>query len=290
MKRLAPVFSFLVFILCAAVTIAEENRVVVIGIDGWTASSLSKAELSVIKRMMREGASTLSVVTEMPTNSPTNWSSLFMGVGPDVHGLTSEGPMKAGYVPKCPSIFALLRDQKPESEIGAFYEWHKIKYLFSKGSLNHSQHLPRMFDVSLALAVAPYIKWKKPSLLYFHIDAIDHLGHTNGFDSPRYLKTLEKYDKKIGKIESFVKKAGVFADTVFMIVTDHGGKGFHHGGDSPEERYTPLVIYGKNIKKNYTIKREVKIEDIPATIAFIIGIEPPEEWIGMPLDEIFMEQ
>ena len=92
MKRLAPIFSFLVFILCAAVTIAEENRVVVIGIDGWTASSLSKAELSVIKRMMREGASTLSVVTEMPTNSPTNWSSLFMGVGPDVHGLTSEGP------------------------------------------------------------------------------------------------------------------------------------------------------------------------------------------------------
>ncbi|MDR0784460.1 MAG: alkaline phosphatase [Treponema sp.] len=287
MKKLLFIYLFLLFVLSA--TVAGENRVVVIGIDGWTASSLSKADLPTVKRMMREGASTLSVVDELPTNSPTNWSSLFMSVGPDAHGLTSEGPMKAGYVPKYPSVFTLLRDQKPQSEIGAFYEWHKIKRLFSKGALNHSQHLPRMFDVSLVLSVAPYIKQKKPTLLFFHIDATDHRGHTNGFDSPKYLKTLEKYDKKIGKIENFVKKADVFADTVFMLVTDHGGKGFHHGGDSPEERYTPLVVYGKNVKKGYVIEREVKIEDIPATIAFILGVEPPEEWIGTPIDEIFMK-
>ncbi|MDR0412153.1 MAG: alkaline phosphatase [Treponema sp.] len=288
MKKLF-ISPFLLFVLCVAVSADGENRVVIIGIDGWTASSLSKANLPTIKRMMREGASTLSVVDELPTNSPTNWSSLFMGVSPDLHGLTSEGPMKAGYVPKYPSIFTLLRNQKPNSEIGAFYEWHKIKHLFSKGALNHSQHLPRMFDVSLTLSVAPYIKQRKPALLFFHIDATDHRGHTDGFDSPKYLRTLEKYDKKIAKIENFVKKADIFTDTVFMIVTDHGGKGLHHGGDSPEERYTPLVVYGKNIKKDHIIEREVKIEDISATIAFILGVEPPEEWIGMPIDEIFVE-
>jgi phosphopentomutase len=71
------------------------------------------------------------------------------------------------------------------------------------------------------------------------------------------------------------------------VGTDHGGKGTHHGSDSPEERLVPYIFYGKNIKQGYEIKtQDIKITDMTATIAFLFGLKQPDSWLGLPIREI----
>ena len=35
--------------------------------------------------------------------------------------------------------------------------------------------------------------------------------------------------------------------------TDHGGVGTKHGGDSPTERFTPVILYGPTLKQGLQI-------------------------------------
>ena len=40
-----------------------------------------------------------------------------------------------------PTVFQLLRDARPEAEIGCLYEWEGIKYLVDTLSLNYHYHV-----------------------------------------------------------------------------------------------------------------------------------------------------
>jgi hypothetical protein len=48
-------------------------------------------------------------------------------------------------------------------------------------------------------------------------------------------------------------------------------------------------VFGNNIKKGYIIKSMVMIYDIPATVAYILGVKTPQPWIGRPITEIFID-
>ena len=61
----------------------------------------------------------------LPSSSAINWASMFMGAGPELHGYTEWGS-KTPELPSrvlnkngiFPTVFQLLRDARPEAEIG----------------------------------------------------------------------------------------------------------------------------------------------------------------------------
>jgi arylsulfatase A-like enzyme len=108
-----------------------------------------------------------------------------------------------------------------------------------------------------------------------------------GHDTPEYYSALEKVDARIGKIIQAVRDAGIEKETVIMVVADHGGIQKGHGGKSLQEVETPFVIYGSGIKKGYEIKGVVIDYDYASTVARILGLERPQAWRGMPVDEVF---
>ena len=85
---------------------------------------------------MADGSYTLEKRSALPSSSAINWASMFMGAGPELHGYTQWGS-KTPELPSrvlnqhgiFPTIFQLLRDARPEAEIGCLYEWDGIKYL-----------------------------------------------------------------------------------------------------------------------------------------------------------------
>ena len=74
---------------------------------------------------------------------------MFMGAGPELHGYTQWGS-KTPELPSrvlnqhgiFPTIFQLLRDARPEAEIGCLYEWDGIKYLVDTLALSHYAQAP----------------------------------------------------------------------------------------------------------------------------------------------------
>lgn len=274
----------------------KARHVVLIGLDGWGAYSVEKANMPHLKQLMNDGSYTLEKRSVLPSSSAVNWASMFMGAGPELHGYTDWGsktpelPSRVIYKNNIfPTVFQLLRDAEPKAEIGALYEWAGIKYLVDTLSLNyHAQALDyNKYPTSLCELSVKYIQDKKPNLVAICFDNPDHVGHQAGHDTPDYYTKLEELDGYIGQIVQAVKEAGILDDTIFIITSDHGGINKGHGGKTMNEMQTAFIISGKGIKKGNRFSESMMQFDVASTIAAIFQLKQPQVWIGRPMMQVF---
>lgn len=274
----------------------KAEHVIFIGLDGWGSYSVEKANMPHVKKLMQEGAYTLKKRSVLPSSSAVNWASMFMGAGPELHGYTDWGSK----IPELPSrelnahgifptVFQLLRESSPKSEIGCLYEWGGIKYLIDSLAMSYQQQVPdyNKYPKAMSEMATQYIKEKKPVLAGFIFDNPDHTGHVDGHDTPAYYAKLEELDAYIGQIIKAVEEAGMLNQTIFIITSDHGGIKKGHGGKTMEEMETPFIISGKNIKKGLCFNESMMQFDVASTIASIFALKQPQVWIGRPMKQVF---
>lgn len=273
------------------------DHVIVIALDGWgSAHFQNNPEIPNIRSLMENGSYTLKKRSVAPSSSAPNWASMFMGAGPELHGYTKWGSKTPELESReltedgiFPTVFYLLRKQRPESEIGCMYEWNGIKYVIDslacnvyQQAENHKENPAELCEMS-----EKYIKEAKPNFFVTVFDAPDHSGHTNGFYSEDYDNTVELMDTFTGRIIQAAKDAGIYDDTIFIVTADHGGKGDKHGSYSLEEMETPFIVAGKNVKKLGVFDDSMMQYDVASTIAYIFGLTQPQVWVGRPCTQIF---
>lgn len=274
----------------------KAKHVVLIGLDGWGAYSVPKADIPTIKQLMADGSYTLEKRSALPSSSAINWASMFMGAGPELHGYTQWGS-KTPELPSrelnehgiFPTIFQLLRDAEPDAEIGCLYEWAGIKYLVDTLALSHHAQAPdyNKYPEALCGMAETYIKEKKPHLLAVCFDNPDHVGHKAGHDTPEYYAKLKELDGYVARIVQAVKDAGMLKQTIFILTADHGGIDKGHGGKTMQEMQTPFIISGKNVRKGLEFRESMMQYDVASTIAYIFDLEQPQVWIGRPMKQVF---
>lgn len=288
---------FSVTLSCDAKGKVKAKHVILIGLDGWGAYSLPKADMPNTKKLMEDGAYTLKKRSTLPSSSAINWASMFMGAGPELHGYTDWGS-KTPELPSrvlnqhgiFPTVFQLLRDARPKAEIGCLHEWEGIKYLVDTLSLSYRHQVLDCNKTPKELGdkASAYIKEKHPELLAICFDGPDHTGHTAGHDTPEYYEKLKELDSYIGQIVQAVKDAGMLDETIFILTSDHGGINKGHGGKTMQEMETPFIISGKNIKRGLRFDDISMMQfDIASTIAYIFNLEQPQVWIGRPMKNVF---
>lgn len=271
----------------------KAKHVVWIGLDGWGAYSVEKADMPVTKQFMKDGSYTLKKRSVLPSSSAVNWASMFMGAGPELHGYTEWGS-KTPELPSrelnkhgiFPTVFQLLRDAQPDAEIGCVYDWDGIKYLVDTLSMSYHAQGPDYNKQPEALCemACKYITDKKPTMTLIVFDNPDHVGHADGHDTPAYYANIKQLDSYIGRIVEAVKKAGIYDDTIFIITADHGGIEKGHGGKTMMEMETPFIIAGKNIKNGYCFDDISMMQfDCASTVAEIFNLKQPQVWIGRPM-------
>ncbi len=274
----------------------KAKYMVLIGLDGWGAYSVAKADIPTIKSMMDNGCYTLKKRSALPSSSAINWASMFMGAGPELHGYTlwnSKTPdLPSRVVLKnniFPTIFQLYRDSNPDAEIGVLHEWGGIKHLVDTLSLSYHEQAPdyKEFPTALCEMSEKYIKDKRPNLVAIIFDNPDHVGHTDGHDTEAYYEKLKEVDGYVGRIVQAVKDAGMYDDTVFIVTSDHGGIEKGHGGKSMLEMETPFIISGKGVKKSGEFEESMMQYDVASTMAAILGLEQPQVWIGRCMTQVF---
>lgn len=298
-KVIVPLFLLLIAACFLAIPCSAKSKakhVVLIGLDGWGAYSVPKADIPHIKQLMAEGSYTLEKRSVLPSSSAVNWASMFMGAGPELHGYTEWGS-KTPELPSrilnehgiFPTIFRQLRDARPEAEIGCLYEWNGIKYLVDTLSLSHYAKAPdyNQYPEALCSMAENYIKEKQPTLLAVCFDNPDHVGHKAGHDTPEYYAKLKELDSYVGRIVQAVKDAGMLKETIFIVTADHGGIKKGHGGKTMQEMETPFIISGKNVRKDGVFHESMMQYDVASTIAYIFGLRQPQVWIGRPMTRVF---
>ena len=272
------------------------QHVVVIGVDGMSPDGIHNANTPALDALMETGASTMTSRGVIPTSSGPNWASILMGAGPEQHGVTSNAytPVEPELPPVAsgkgkrglfPTIFEVIREAEPESNLAAIYHWEPIQNYFEHEHVDFM--LSPSSDIDVANEVIRYIEAEKPRYLFVHFDEVDAAGHSSGHGTPSYYKSVEVADSHISQVIAAIDNAGIRDNTLILVSSDHGGKGYGHGENVPEVIGIPFILNGPHVKQGYQIEATVNTVDNSSTIAFALGIPLPEAWTGRPVKSAF---
>lgn len=270
------------------------EHVYVIGVDAMSVAGLNQAATPNMDRMIEHGVLCNRVRTVQPSSSSANWGSMLAGAGTEIHGITSNDwridnhnlhPAVVNEQGYFPTVLSVIRAQRPDDELGMLYHWSGFGNLFEKNLANVDKTFPS--EKETVYAIADYIKEKKPAFIFSQLDEVDAAGHRFGHMTPGYLNSIAAVDTLVGVILNAVQEAGIAEKTMIMIVSDHGGIGYGHGGSNPEEVTVPFILYGAGVKKNYTVPTEVYMFDVAPTLIFALGLEAPYAWRGKAIQCAF---
>lgn len=296
MKCIYLCLSFLFLsILMQAQGFTPAKHVVVIGVDGLSPDGIKKAHTPVLDKLMQGGAYSFKALAVMPSSSSPNWASMIMGASPQEHEITSNEWERTDIRNKTycegkkgetfPTIFKLIRDKYTLADIACFHEWDGFGRLIEPG-------VPTLIadargEDRTVKEAAAYITANKPLFTFIHLDHVDHAGHESGHGTKEYYTSVEKADKLIGEIMESLRKANILDQSIVIVTSDHGGKGKGHGGDTPQEREIPWIVWGATVKKGTIINEPIQTYDTAATIAYLFGLQAPSCWIGKPVITAF---
>lgn len=290
--------SFLVIVGCSGTEKQSQRakHVILIGLDAFSSRGLQKASTPAMDDMIENGALALYARCVLPTVSTPNWTSMLTGVDPVQHGIYDNSwerdsrhwePVLTGREDVYPSLLSWIRDQRPQATIHFFHEWDGLSRMFEMSVVDQvfrSENGREVFDQ----AVESFFK-DKPDFLFLGIDETDAAGHKHGHDTQGYYDAISFYDQKIGDFINRLTSEGLMEETVILITGDHGGINFGHGGRTLNEFEIPIILYGKGVTPGKMLKNNYYIYDVAPTLAYFLGVTPPQATIGRVMEEAFEE-
>lgn len=296
MTRLIPIICAVLLCCGAEFSAQPPTQVVVVGIDGLNNFRFEDAVTPHFDQLKTTGSWTLTAQCNLPSSSSPNWSSILRGTTPDHHMNKANGFKQKGYKqnPTCPSapnyfptIFTLIREQHKKAKVGLFQQWIGMQWLLRGDRFNRKKWRPFHADKLVNKAMRFYTR-KDPELVFIHIDDMDHVGHSAGHESDEYATELEKVDKLLGQVVETIERKDQFEHTYLLVVTDHGGTGTGHGGNSEKEMNIPWMVRGPGIKAGHAIQSPVKNEDTALMIAHFLDLSIHKCWTGKVIEEVLI--
>jgi phosphopentomutase len=140
----------------------------------------------------------------------------------------------------------------------------KIEDIFAGSGITHAVHINGNMD-----GVDKTIEWIKEDfsgILFTNLVDFDMLyGHRNNVEG--YARAIEDFDRRLPEIIGAMKEGDIL-----IITADHGCDPTTGSTDHSRE-YTPLIIYGKPVKKGVNLHTRESFADIAATVAEYLEVE-----------------
>lgn len=293
----------LAIILCAILPLAiaqispQVEHVIVIGLDAASPRGIQKARTPNINKLIKGGTSSFNGRCILAPSSSQNWVTMLTGAIPVQHGVTSNNwkrnyrviqPIIDGTEDVFPSIFSWVHQQRPEAKIYFFQEWANLSRMFEKSQMDIA-YTGKPGEKVFNECMDNFFK-DRPEFSFIHILEIDKVGHTNGHDTEEYYRAIEKYDALIGQFVDRLTAENLWDKTVILIVADHGGLVRSHSGETNEAINIPIILYGKGVAQGKTLNTPYFIFDVAPTVAWLLGVTPPDVCVGKPLKDAFSEE
>ena len=266
---------------------------IVVGIDGLSVDGVQTAATPRLHELMARGAWTLEARGVIPTLSSPNWESVIGGAPPEQHGITSNGYFRklVEFAPACqdregkfPTIFGLLRDQRPISRIAIFHEWGGFANLVEPRAPDVIRH--ESTSERTVTAALEYWILNRPNLMFVHLDGVDHAGHETNWLSRTYYNAVTQADAYLGRLLDMVGAEDAWPSTFVLVTSDHGGTRHGHGRNSLAEILIPWILAGPGIQPGQ-LSVPVNTYDTAATLAWIYSLDMPACWTGRPVMAAF---
>jgi len=255
---------------------------------------IQQSDMPTFHQMASSGARTWSAYTIVPSLTLPAHTSMLTGVGPQVHQvLWNDYETNRGLV-TVPTIFSLAKQRGLVTAM--FVGKEKFEHLALPGSLDVFDW-PRPDDgaISVAKVFAEQVGKLKPNLCFIHFRDPDTAGHLYGSHSRQKMRALADCDAALKIIKDAIATAGL-TNSVFILTADHGSHDIPdehgkmigtHGSAETADVKIPWVVWGKGVKKNFTITAPVIQYDTAATALWLLNVPLPESFWGRPVTSAF---
>lgn len=293
---------------------AQTKKTVFVILDGIPGPQLEATSTPELDQISQRGGYATAFVggkrggySESPTISAVGYNSLLTGTWvnkhnvkdnsirhPNYHYWTIFRHFKANYPHKKTAVYSTWLDNRTKlvgenlPETGNLQLDHHFDG-FEQDTISFPHDDQSLYIHKIDQMVAEYtardIDKKGPDLTWVYLQYTDDMGHKFG-ESPEMHAAIQASDRQVGLIwEAVWRRMQTYdEDWLVVITTDHGREigGFHHGGQSDEERATWIV---SNKKFNEHFNNQPGIVDIFPTIASFMDINIPKNQ-AMELDGI----
>ncbi len=252
-------------------------RTLLILVDGMRPDALVK--VSKTHKFLKKSTYTLNGRAVMPSVTLPCHMSLFLSVDPERHGTTTNI-----YSPQVRPINGLCEVLLNNGKKSAFfYNWEELRDLARPNSLTFSYYCKgsdlgyEKANDMVTDAAVEYLADNYTDFTFLYLGYPDSAGHTYGWMSDEYMKSMENSWDNIEKIVNSLPD-----DYAVIITADHGGHDRTHGSDCPEDMNIPLLLMGKDFYAGKQLDG-ANIKDIAPTVAKLLGVRPDAEWEGKSL-------
>lgn len=276
---------------------SKAKRVVLISLDGISVPGFKEANTPNLDALLAEGSLSLSTRVVMPSVTLPNWTSHLTGSGPEQHGVVDNGwqidkkkfpAVEADEKGYYPSVFEVMKKNVPECKIAFYYNWVNLIYPYNNKYFDEVSFLENDGYIENYEKAFNFILNNKdfPTLVFLYSVHTDHAGHSHKWMSDEYIKSIEDADVQIGMFLDKMKKEGLYEDTYFFFLSDHGGIEYGHGGVSVDEMIVPWGIVGPKVKKGI-IDEPNNTVNTASTILYLFDVKQPLSWTGEVVKSVF---
>jgi predicted AlkP superfamily pyrophosphatase or phosphodiesterase len=268
------------------------RRAIVVVLDGLRPDAIDAFELVHLRRLAQLGASSLRGRTVSPSLTWPALASLLTGAAPHAHGVISESVHLPRPTTKlCPLPQLLLRAGYHTS---AFMGQLPPVYRMVGGRIAEGLGFSQTRFTGRSAAevlqnAGPTLRAQREGLIFMHWADADRAGHAHGWMSPEYGGAARRLDGTMGALMADLCIASDPA-TLLIALADHGGGGIvpdHHDGEHPLNATIPMFFAGASVARRPLA--DASLLDVPATIAWALGVQPPSSYAGRVLRTVFVE-
>ena len=258
--------------------------VVIISVDGLRPDAIEQTDTPTLDALRAQGAYSPLAQAVLPSVTLVNHASMLGGMSPAKHGIywNSNDP-DLGKI-NGPTLFSVAHEAGLSTAMVVGKP--KLEHLVLPDSVDNYIYAG-FTDRQVVNEAVTVIETSMPDLLFIHLPDVDSAGHALGWMSLGQLLALNLTDGLIGEIVAALETQRYLNQTLLIITADHGGSGFKHGSDSPEDMTIPWLAVGPGVPAGITLQSEIVTYDTAATALVAFGLPLPETWDGQPVTEIF---
>ena len=267
------------------------GRVLLLALDGICTEGFKKARTPNLDNLLAGGVLSMQTRVVMPSVTLPNWTSHLTGSGPEQHGVVDNGweignfklpaieTDEDGYYP---SVFRVLKEKVPGMRTAFYYNWLNLVYPYNRKCLDEVSYLENDAYVANYEKALKFMadNRKNPTLVFLYSVHTDHAGHKYKWMSPEYIRSIEEADAEIGRLLEKMRQEGLYEDTHFMFLTDHGGIEYGHGGVTVDEMIVPWGIVGPGVAEGVRMGGPNNTVNTASVILHLFGVEQPDSWTG----------
>jgi hypothetical protein len=279
------------------------EHVILFVLEGVDQKALKTGSMSVLSRLIRDGAATWSAETIAAPHRLPAMASLLTGLPVQKHGITWDAfEFSRGY-PRPPTIFDYL-DLSGGRDSAIFFMDESLYQLAKPEPYTDYQMCGPLKPECSPERVVAYIQqyFRKamsgqgyghailgvPHLLVVHLPAGGRAGVEHGWHSKDYRTALRSVDHAMGSVLDIFNEHGLLPRTT-VFVTSLSGTGAGQGSSAPVSSRVPWIASGVGIKAGHAIRQPVSIVDTGATVMRSLGLDTHMEWDSRVVEEIFRD-